>query len=176
MVSTWQTGRFSSVASNVTAGDLADTVELAVVDAVQIAAALARRFEGLYLTPYLCPAGVATCGYGATFYEDGTRVQLTDPPITSERAEALLLWMLRTVYLPAVLKLCPGVDNPQRLAALIDFTFNLGQGNLKASTLRKRVNAGDWDAVPGELRKWTRGGGRVLRGLVLRREAEAALV
>ena len=103
-------------------------------------------------------------------------MQLTDPPITRARAEALLLWMVRTVYLPAVLRLCPAVDNPQRLAALIDFTFNLGAGALKGSTLRKRVNDGDWDAVPGELRKWNRGGGRVLRGLVLRREAEAVLI
>jgi lysozyme len=146
------------------------------VDAVEVAAALARRFEGLYLTPYLCPAGVPTIGYGATYYEDGTQVQLTDPPITRERADALLLWMVRTVYLPAVLRLCPGVDSPGRLAALIDFTFNLGSGQLRSSTLRKRVNAGDWDAVPAELRKWVRGGGRVLRGLVLRREAEVELV
>ncbi len=130
----------------------------------------------MYLSPYLCPAGIATIGVGATYYENGARVQLTDPPITRARAEALLLWMVRTVYLPAVLRLCPAVDNPQRLAALIDFTFNLGQGNLKASTLRKRVNDGDWDAVPGELRKWNRGGGRVLRGLVLRREAEVVLI
>jgi lysozyme len=147
-----------------------------MVDAVQVAAALARRFEGLYLMPYLCPAGVPTVGYGATYYQDGTRVQLTDPAITRERAEALLLWMVRTVYLPAVLKLCPGVDNSPRLAALIDFTFNLGASQLKASTLRRRVNAGDWDAVPGELRKWTHGGGRVLKGLVIRREAEAGLI
>ena len=49
-----------------------------MMDAVTVAAALARRFEGLYLTPYLCPAGVATIGYGSIFYEDGTRVQLTD--------------------------------------------------------------------------------------------------
>jgi lysozyme len=84
--------------------------------------------------------------------------------------------MVRRVYLPAVLRLCPGVDSPGRLAALIDFTFNLGSGQLRASTLRKRVNAGDWDAVPAELRKWVRGGGRVLRGLVLRRGAEAALI
>ena len=75
--------------------------------AVKVAAALARMFEGLYLSPYLCPAGVATLGYGATYYEDGTRVQLSDPPITRERAEALLLWMIQTKYLPAVLKLCP---------------------------------------------------------------------
>jgi lysozyme len=144
--------------------------------AVKVAAALARRFEGLYLTPYLCPAGVPTIGYGATYYENGVRVTLKDPAITRDRAEVLLLWLARTVYLPAVLKLCPGVDTPERLAALIDFAFNLGVGNLSASTLRKRVNASRWGDVPAEIRKWNRGGGRVLRGLVLRREAEAALI
>jgi lysozyme len=144
--------------------------------AVEVAAALCRRFEGLYLSPYLCPAGVATIGYGATYYEDGRRVLLTDPPITRERAEALLLWHVRTVYLPAVVKLCPGLNHPDRLAALIDFAFNLGAGQLRVSTLRKRVNAGDWDSVPGELRKWNKAGGRVLRGLVNRREAEVALI
>lgn len=144
--------------------------------AVEIAAALARRFEGLYLRPYLCPAGVATIGYGATYYEDGTRVTLHDAPITRERADALLLWMVRTRYLPAVVNLCPGVDTPERMAALIDFAFNLGAGNLRASTLRRRVNAGQWDRVPTELRKWVRGGGRVLLGLVRRREAEASLI
>lgn len=144
--------------------------------AIEVAAALARRFEGLYLTPYLCPAGVPTIGYGATYYEDGTRVQLIDPPITRERAEALLLWMVRTKYLPPVLRLCPGVDTPERLAALIDFTFNLGAGNLQVSTLRRKVNAGDWGAVPDELKKWNKAGGRVLRGLVIRRQAEADLI
>ena len=146
------------------------------MDAVAVAAALARRFEGLYLTPYLCPAGVPTLAYGASYYEDGSRVQLTDPPITKERAEALLLWMLRTVYLPAVMRLCPSVDTPGRIAALIDFAFNLGAGNLKNSTLRRRVNTGDWASVPTELRKWNKGGGRILRGLTLRREAEAELI
>lgn len=146
------------------------------MDAVAVAAALARRFEGLYLTPYLCPAGVPTIGYGATFYEDGTKVLLTDKPITRERANGLLLWMVRIVYLPTVMQLCPYVNDHNRLAALIDFTFNLGSGRLKSSTLRKKVNAQYWEAVPSELRKWTRGGGRVLRGLVLRREAEINLI
>lgn len=148
------------------------------MDAVAIAAALARRFEGVYLSPYLCPAGVATIGVGATFYEDGTRVQLDDPPITRARAEALLLHMVRTVYLPAVLRLCPALvtATPERLAAIIDFAFNLGAGKLKASTLRRRVNAGQWDQVPAELRKWVNGGGRRLTGLVRRREVEVALV
>lgn len=144
--------------------------------AVEVAARLARRFEGLYLTPYLCPAGVPTIGYGATRYLDGRAVRLTDPPISRETAERLLLLQIQRTYLPAVLKLCPRVDDPDRLAALIDFCFNLGAGQLRASTLRKRVNAGDWQAVPFELRKWVKGGGRVLRGLVLRREAEVDLV
>lgn len=148
----------------------------AAPDPVAIAAALCRRFEGLYLRPYLCPAGVPTIGYGATYYEDGRKVTLSDPPITRERAEALLLWMVRTEYLPAVVRLCPGIDSPERVAALIDFTFNLGAGSLRASTLRRKVNAGDWDSAKVELLKWVRSGGRVLRGLVLRRQAESELL
>ena len=144
--------------------------------ATQVAAALCRRFEGLFLKPYLCPAGIPTIGYGATYYENGRRIQLSDPDITREQAEALLLWMVRTVYLPAVLKLCPGVMDANRLAALIDFAFNLGAGQLSASTLRKRVNAGRWDDVPGELMKWVNGGGKTLAGLVRRRTADAALI
>jgi lysozyme len=147
-----------------------------VASAQAIAAALCRRFEGFYSAPYLCPAGVATIGYGATHYLDGRRVQLTDPPISRETAERLLLRMIEREYMPAVLRLCPGVTNANRLAALIDFCFNLGQGQLAASTLRRRVNAGDWGAVPTELRKWVNANGRPLRGLVLRREAEAALI
>lgn len=147
-----------------------------MIDPVEVAAALARRFEGCYLRPYLCPAGVPTIFYGATFYEDGTRVTLSDPPGTKERANELLLWMVRTVYLPAVVRLCPGIDNPSRLAAIIDFAFNLGAGTLKSSTLRKKINAGQWDEVPYELRKWVKGGGKVLKGLVLRAEARVALI
>jgi lysozyme len=147
-----------------------------MADAVQVAAALARRFEGLYLTPYLCPAGVPTIGYGATYYEDGTPVTLRDAAITRARADALLLWMVRKVYLPAVVVLCPYITDPNRLAAIIDFAFNLGSKRLKTSTLRRKVNAGDWEAVPAELRKWVRGGGKVLRGLALRREAEIQLL
>lgn len=144
--------------------------------AIEVAASLARRFEGLYLSPYLCPAGVPTIGYGATYYENGEAVTLKDAPITRERAEKLLMWMVRTKYLPAVIRLCPGIDNPNRLAAIIDFTFNLGEGRLRAATLRKKINAGLWDEVPAELRKWVKGGGKVLRGLVIRRDAEIVLI
>lgn len=147
-------------------------------EAVLVAAALCRRFEGLYLSPYLCPAGVPTIGYGATYYEDGTAVTLADPPITRTRAEQLLVWMLRTRYLPAVLRACPGLlaETPERLGALVDFAFNLGAGALQASTLRQRVNASRWGDVPAQLARWVYAGGAVMRGLVLRRAAEAALV
>ena len=145
-------------------------------DAVDVAAALCRRFEGFRSQPYLCPAGVPTIGYGATHYLDGRPVKLTDPAISRDEADRLLLAMVRRTYLPAVQRLCPGVTHPGRLAALIDFTFNLGAGRLQASTLRRRVNAGEWGQVPTELRKWVIGGGRVLRGLVIRREAEIELL
>lgn len=137
---------------------------------------LIARFEGLRLRPYLCPAGVPTIGYGSTRHLDGAPVRLTDAPITREHALHLVREQVSAEYLPGVLALCPGIDTPQRLAALTDWAYNLGLGALRASTLRRRVATGDWDAVPAELRKWVRGGGRVLPGLVARREAEVRLV
>ena len=145
-------------------------------ESIFIAAKLARHFEGCYLSPYLCPAGVPTIGYGATFYPDGRAVTLKDMPITREYADYMLIWMIKNIYMPAVFKLCQKIDTPERAAALIDFAFNLGVGRLKSSTLRKRVNSGQWVQVPTELRKWNKGGGKVLRGLTLRREAECRLI
>lgn len=135
-----------------------------------------EAFEGLRLRPYLCPAGVPTIGLGSTRYLDGRPVRLTDPPITREHAYVLARHQVLADYLPAVLALCRSVDTPARLAAIADFAYNLGVGALRGSTLRKRINAGRWADVPGELRKWVRGGGRVLPGLVRRRAAEAALI
>jgi lysozyme len=76
--------------------------------------------------------------------------------------------------LRATLRYCPVLANePEgRLAAIVDFTFNLGAGRLQASTLRRRVNQRDWSGAAQELRRWVYGAGRVLPGLVLRREAE----
>ena len=150
------------------------TINKALV--LQVAAELCRHFEGLYLRPYLCPASVPTIGFGATHYENGRRVTLNDPAITRERAEQLLLWQLEHQYLPHVLALCPGETDPKRLAALVDFVFNLGANALKSSTLRKRINARDYAGARVEIMRWVRGGGKVLRGLVRRREAEKVLL
>lgn len=144
--------------------------------AILVAVGLAKRFEGFYAYPYLCPAGIPTIGFGATYYEDGRSVTLKDAAITRERAMELLVYHVSQVYLPAVRRLCPGVTDPLVLAVLIDFAFNLGAGRLKASTLRKRANAMDRDGMRAELMKWVMAAGRKLRGLVLRREAECQLV
>lgn len=73
------------------------------------------------------------------------------------------------------LALCPGLDG-ERLCAIADFSYNLGLARLKVSTLRRKLNEQQYEDARNELRKWVYGGGRKLRGLVLRREAEAALV
>lgn len=147
-----------------------------VTEALRLVMALCLHFEGLYLRPYLCPAGVPTIGVGSTRYLDGTPVRLTDQPITKEHALVLLRHKLLAEYMPGVRRLCGAVDDPGRLAALTDLAYNIGLGNLKASTLRRVVLAGQWDRAPAQIRRWNKGGGRVLPGLVRRREAEVALL
>lgn len=147
-------------------------------NALIIARTLCIAFEGVYLRPYLCPANVPTIGVGSTRYESGVRVSLSDPPITRERAEELLLWELNKICVPQVKRLCPNLEEwgPGAMAAIIDFTYNLGAGNLAASTLRRKIAANDRDGAKAELMKWVKGGGKVLPGLVKRREAEAKLI
>lgn len=144
--------------------------------ALAIAERLCVRFEGFRAKPYRCPAGVPTIGYGTTRYLDGRSVTMDDPPITEPQAREMLRAQLARDYLPGVLRLCPGAQTPERVGALTDFAYNLGVGALGSSTLRRRVNAGQWDDVPAQLRRWVYGGGKVLPGLVARREAEAALI
>ena len=140
------------------------------------AAELCKKFEGFSPKPYLCPANVPTIGYGSTYYADGTKVSLDDPEITEERATALLVHELEETFLPAVLKYCPEVaEDENKSNALVSFTYNLGAGNLAKSTLRKKVNERDWQAAADEFPKWRKAGGKVLRGLELRRAAEREL-
>ena len=140
----------------------------------KIAIALIKRFEGCRLKPYLCPAGIATIGYGSTRYPNGRRVTMQDEPISEEKAEVFLYYIVtRIAY--SIFKLCPIllIEDRGKQASIIDFAYNLGTGNLKASTLRRRINEGNWDEAAHELRKWIYGGGRRLRGLIIRRNVEA---
>lgn len=145
-------------------------------DALPIVLDLCVRFEGFHSHPYICPAGVATVGFGATRYIDGRAVRLTDAPVTREQAMTLLRASIERQYMPQAITLCPGIDTPGRLAAITDFTFNLGPGALRASTLRRRINDGQWDDVPAQLMRWVFAAGKRLRGLERRRAAEAALI
>jgi lysozyme len=144
---------------------------------LDIAAALCKQFEGYRGKPYLCPAGVATIGYGSTYYADGRKVTLTDAPMSEPDAAALLLQELHHTYLPAVLRQCPILLTDERKCnAIVDFAYNLGTGRLQTSTLKRRINAQDWEGAKEQLMLWTKGGGRVLPGLVKRRSAESALL
>lgn len=146
----------------------------------QSAIELAKRFEGfekrvkrgteIAAVPYVCPAGFWTIGYGHLCAQD-------HPPITQEEAEAYLAQDL-VKALRATLRYCPvlATEPEGRLAAIIDFTFNLGAGRLQASTLRRRINQRDWAAAAQELRRWVYGGGKVLPGLMARRIEESNLL
>jgi len=145
--------------------------------ALDMAAALCRRFEGFRSAPYRCPAGYWTIGYGTVYKPGGIRVTPDDPPITKTQASEWLLYELRYNYMAGVLRASPHlIDYPGPLAAITDFAYNLGVPRYRASTLRARINEEDWDGAIEQLMRWTRAGGRVLRGLVLRRQAEAELI
>ena len=144
--------------------------------AIETARNLCIKYEGIYLKPYLCSAGVPTVGVGATFYKNGVRVQLTDPPITKDSALELLDWMLERVYFPAVIKLCTNIDDGRRAGAITDFAFNLGIKALKNSTLRKKILANDWESAKKEILKWNKAGGKELEGLKKRRIAESLMM
>ncbi len=151
----------------------------AVMKVPQAAIELAKRFEGFCRVPkadpdraypYVCPAGFWTIGYG----------HLCDAkhlPITMEEGEAFLAADMAD-SLSATLRYCPvlATEPDGRLAAIVDFTFNLGVGRLQTSTLRRRVNQRDWVAAAKELRRWVNGGGKVLPGLVTRRIVESNLL
>jgi len=136
---------------------------------------LVEQFEGLYLKPYLCPAGVPTIGLGSTYYENGKRVSLKDPAITKERAYELFKHTLKQ-YEKDVDTFTRDDINQNQFDALVDFAYNCGSGNLKSSTLLKKVNLYPTDPmIAEEFRKWNKGGGKILKGLVRRRQAELEL-
>jgi lysozyme len=102
---------------------------------LDIAAALCKQFEGYKGKPYLCPAGVATIGFGSTYYADGRKVALTDAPMSEPDAAALLLQELHHTYLPGVLRQCPILLTDERKCnAIVDFVYNLGLGRLQTSS------------------------------------------
>lgn len=136
---------------------------------------LIKKYEGFKAKAYLCPANVITIGYGSTYYEDGTKVKLTDSPITQERATELLEALLVS-YERSVDSYCVDTINQNQFDSLCSFAYNCGVGNLKSSTLLKKVNKNPNDpTIKDEFLKWNKGGGKVLTGLTKRRIEEAQL-
>jgi lysozyme len=134
-----------------------------------------KSFEGFRGTPYKCPAGIPTIGYGATFYPGGKKVTMTDAAITEEQATDLLAHMLVS-FEKYVDSYCIDTITQNQFDALVSFAYNLGPANLKSSTLLKKVNADPNDeSIRLEFMKWVKAGGKTLKGLVRRREAEANL-
>lgn len=123
--------------------------------------------------PYPCPAGVPTIGLGTTVYnETGQPVRMSDRPITRARAEELLAYDLAKKYAPAVRQSARKLQTVNQYGACVSFAYNCGTAAFKRSTLCWLINQGQYAKAADEFRKWTRGGGRVLPGLVRRREAE----
>lgn len=144
---------------------------------ISAAVKLIKEFEGFRDKPYLCPAGIPTIGYGATYYRDGKKVTLKDPPISEKDATALLEQIVTKDILPQVTRICPVLEkNNNALNAVIDFCYNMGVGKFKSSTLAIMINAEDWPKAKEQLMRWVHSGGEVLPGLVRRRTAEAALL
>ena len=159
---------------------------------------LMHKFEGFRSRPYLCPAHIWTIGYGHVLYQEQIRLPMVRPPgktkadipmIRSEyplKPEDNRVWTKEEInelfrtdvrdFERGVLRLVPDVVERQgSFDALVSLAYNIGAGNLQRSTIRMRANRGDWEGAAEAFRAWTKGGGKVLPGLVRRREAEMVL-
>ena len=134
--------------------------------------ALVKKFEGCKLKAYRCPAGICTIGYGHTSAAGNPLVN-DGMTITQEQANTILAADL-VKFEQAVEALLKQPVTQEQFDVLVDFAYNAGVGALRSSTLLKKVNAAQFDDVPAELMKWNKGGGKVLAGLVRRRQAESA--
>jgi lysozyme len=129
---------------------------------------LIKRWEGLKLIAYLCPANVWTIGYGHT------ATVRKGQEITEARAEELLRMDLDK-FEKGIERLITVPLNDNQFAALVSWAFNVGLGAAERSTLRRMLNAGSYHEVPAQLRRWNKAGGVVLKGLTNRREDEVRL-
>jgi len=129
---------------------------------------LIKHFEGCETEAYLCPAGVPTIGYGHI-----KGVQMGDV-ITEAQAHEMLVEELDE-YESYINDLVTVSLNQNQFDAMVSWVYNLGGGNLRASTLLKVLNSGDYEGVPEQIMRWNKAGGKVLEGLTRRRQAEADL-
>lgn len=134
---------------------------------------LIKEYEKCKLTSYLCPAKKWTIGWGNTFYESGEPVR-SGQTITQERADRLFNNILLR-FQTEVRQVLKVELNENQFSALLSFTWNVGTGNLRSSTLLKLINQGDFDKASGQFERWVYSGKKKLKGLERRRESERQL-
>ena len=130
--------------------------------------ALIKKFEGLELEAYKCAAGVWTIGYGHT-----KDVQPGD--VWSESHADHMLEVELEEFEAYINDNVTAPLSQNQFDALVSWVYNLGPANLKASTMLKVLNSGDYEGVPAQIKRWNKAGGKVLEGLIRRRKAEALL-
>ena len=135
---------------------------------------LIKEFEGLRLKPYKDAVGIPTIGYGNTYYEDGRKVSLSDPAITEERATELLKMVVKR-YEDAINRYVQVPITQNQFDALVSFAYNIGNENVRKSTLMKLLNRKQYTEAADQLLRWNKAGGKTLKGLTRRRQAERVL-
>jgi lysozyme len=136
--------------------------------------ALIKRFEGCRLKSYRCPSGIWTIGFGNTFYENGDKVKEGDV-ITQQRAEELAKFIIDQ-FAVSIAPFIQKTLTENQFSACVSLAYNIGTGGFKRSSVFKKLNVNPTDAtIADSFRLWNKGGGKILAGLVKRREAEIQL-
>lgn len=130
--------------------------------------ALIKKFEGLELEAYKCAAGVWTIGYGHT-------KDVQEGDVWSESHADHMLEVELEEFEGYINDNVSAPLSQNQFDALVSWVYNLGPANLKASTMLKVLNSGDYEGVPAQIQRWNKAGGKVLEGLIRRRKAEALL-
>jgi lysozyme len=150
------------------------------------AKAMIKHHEGVRMRPYRCPALLWTVGVGhvidpthiAVKFDERRNLPIPegwDRQLTMGEVDALLAQDLAR-FERGVARLCPAAVNHQgQFDALVSFAFNVGLGNLQRSSLRMKHNRGEFEEAADEFMKWSKAGGKVLKGLVNRRLDEQRL-
>ena len=153
-----------------------------------------HQFEGYRDRPYKCSAKIWTVGYGHAMYSDQLRLpnvrkpgyegmirddyQLKDADnrVWSKPELEDLFKADLVVFERGVLRLAPNLNgNQAKFDACVCLSYNIGLGNFQRSTVRQKILRGDWENAAEAFLSWSKAGGKVLKGLLRRREAEKAL-
>ena len=144
-----------------------------------------KHHEGVRHKPYRCPAALWTIGVGHVLYPDQATLKMDDRRSYELKPADARVWSAEEVdallaadlvrFERGVARYCPAaVGNQGHFDALVSFSFNLGLGTLQRSSLRAAYNRGEYEDAADGFLKYTRGGGKILPGLVKRRNDEVA--